>query len=286
MSTAPGDVSEVYPSQDIFIACSEYISSCPAAASLPVSTKLRLYGLFKLSTTHSPVPPTSRPSIWDLSGRSKWDAWEKVGKQYIGSGDVLDQSAEGRARQEYVQVGISLGFDPSLYKPASVKRDSVDLANLSDSSTPPGSPRGPKRAGMGVKVSTLSSTPAEQLDGQHGHEKGADEREPHRFVIERDIEGLKKWLNDESRVGDVNEFDTFGYTPLHLASDRNMLSAVNLLLLKGADPLIRDRAGSEGAERTGEEEEGMTALEMATINGPGWEETFRSLEQAERERAR
>lgn len=57
-----------------------------------------------------------------------------------------------------------------------------------------------------------------------------------------------------------------GYSPLHLASDRNHPDLVKLLLSKGADRTLLDP-------------DGMTALEMVTTNGEGWKEVRKMLER-------
>jgi ankyrin repeat protein len=50
-----------------------------------------------------------------------------------------------------------------------------------------------------------------------------------------------------------------GYSPLHLAADRNRPEFVKFLLEAGADKNLPDL-------------EGMTALEMAELNGSDWAE--------------
>lgn len=77
--------------------------------------------------------------------------------------------------------------------------ESIDLENLSDSSSEPGSPRKGKQGGgggMGNTVSTLCAVPS---DG--------DEQKPHVYVVEKDLAGLRAWLEGE-KVG-LDGLDAF-----------------------------------------------------------------------------
>lgn len=47
-------------------------------------------------------PPTSRPSIFDFTGRAKWDSWQSIGAKFANARD------EGEAR--YVEIARALGW--------------------------------------------------------------------------------------------------------------------------------------------------------------------------------
>jgi ankyrin repeat protein len=64
----------------------------------------------------------------------------------------------------------------------------------------------------------------------------------------------------------VNAFSPSGLTLLHLAADADLALTVSVLLELGADRDLRDRAPVDSSADE-EEEEGMTAREMAEING-------------------
>jgi acyl-CoA-binding protein len=112
------------PSQALFLASSLALPTLPSAASLPQATKLRLYGLYKLLTVSSLQPLAgSRPGFWDPTGRAKWDAWEKVGREF---GD-REEEGKGEARREYVGVVRDCGWDGKL--PGSYLRGSYKVAD-------------------------------------------------------------------------------------------------------------------------------------------------------------
>lgn len=99
-------------SHSLFLAASNWLPSSPSAASLPTSSKLRLYGLFKVLTSPpdaQPGPQTARPGFWSVEGRSKWDAWDAAAKEVAAKDDGEQGKAEARA--EYVEIARSVGFD-------------------------------------------------------------------------------------------------------------------------------------------------------------------------------
>lgn len=65
----------------------------------------------------------------------------------------------------------------------------------------------------------------------------------------------------------INAFSPTGQTLLHLAADGDQSSTVSLLLELGADRNLRDRAPADDDDVGDDEDEGMTAREMAEING-------------------
>ncbi|KAL7409074.1 acyl CoA binding protein-domain-containing protein [Mrakia frigida] len=269
--------SAAAPSQALFLAASVHLTSTPSAASLSSSTKLQLYALYKLCTTHLTSPATSRPSFWDLEGRAKWDAWAALAKRF---GEEGGEQAEAQGRREYVEIVRGLGFtttEQGLKDEGN--RDSVDLERLSDDDDEEEELRrrqnseGKKRSelvgqssssgagvggggGMGGAVSQMSR------EGEESTEDDED-KPPHSHIINPSLALLETFL--ASNPSSINSLDPYGYSPLHLASDRNHSELVRFLLSKGADRTLRDS-------------DGTTALEMAQANGEGWEEVRRLLE--------
>jgi acyl-CoA-binding protein len=96
-----------------------YLSSSPALSKVSNTIKLevhiafstlrhtltcaQIYGLFKYLTV-APKPPGSRPSIFDMVGRAKWDAWKGISEKY--------ESNTHAAEQRYLAIARELGWVP------------------------------------------------------------------------------------------------------------------------------------------------------------------------------
>lgn len=182
-------------------------------------------------------PTTSRPSIFDMTGRAKWDAWSTTGKKYS---DV--QNAEAR----YIELAKELGWDETEQplpnkseankgKGKSNEGEEGDIWDSEEESSTGGS------GGLGPSVSTMA------------HTKEASEKTLHGFAVENDVKGIEDLLAIVPDL-DLNEVDEHGYTPLHLAADRGHLDVVKLLLSKGVDKTLKDP-------------DDMTAIELARIVG-------------------
>ncbi|KAG6851194.1 Succinate--CoA ligase [ADP/GDP-forming] subunit alpha, mitochondrial [Arthromyces matolae] len=183
------------------------------------SEMAKLYGLFKYATV-SASPLSPRPSIFDMTGRAKWDAWNSISKTYTSVADV-----EARYMAIARDLGWSEGFpndnQPDFEHNLPPTRDETN--------------------GMGGAVSTMM-VPDEKVD-----------RSLHGLAVSNDTTALSEVFQNHPQT-DVNQIDEFGYTPLHLASDRGNMSSVEILLRRGANPSIKDP-------------DGLTALELATIAG-------------------
>ncbi|KAG5647647.1 hypothetical protein DXG03_009000 [Asterophora parasitica] len=192
----------------------------------------KLYGLFKYVTV-SPAPSTSRPSIFDMTGRAKWDAWNSAAQKYTAKHD-----AEAR----YLEIAQELGWTGETVEKEPRKAGPSDPDSIWDDDS---QSRSGTSGGIGASVSTMAP-PEEEEDGTiHG------------LAVSDDVTGIAELLAKHPEI-DVNGLDEFvrmsipimevnshllpqGYTPLHLACDRGNLSVVQALLRKGADPNIKAR---------------------------------------------
>ncbi|THH11118.1 hypothetical protein EW145_g861 [Phellinidium pouzarii] len=183
-----------------------------------------LYGLYKTLTV-SPVPQKSRPSIFSITDRAKWDAWKSAGLAWRGN----ERDAEVR----YIAIAESLGWSPaSCAETAPSEAPSRApftaeelLAEDSDYETPQSS-----GGSIGLTVSTLHA-PEER-----------DDKTLHGLAISGDVLKLLALL--ETNPGtDVNTFDEYGFTALHLACDRGNTSIVEILLKRGANANVNDEDG-------------------------------------------
>jgi len=190
-----------------------YLSSSPSLSKVSSAVKLELYGLFKYITS-SQMPSTSRPSIFDMTGRAKWDAWAAAGKQY--------RNAE-EAEKRYLVIAQTLGWAGSIAEIENVPSSSTVVNDLQEASNSGGG------GTMGPSVSVLMPPPP----------SSAIDKSIHGLALSNDVSGLTTLL-EQCPETDLNAVDEYGYTPLHLACDRGNIDMVRLLLKKGADHSLKD----------------------------------------------
>lgn len=198
-----------------------YLSRASSLSSVPNSTKLELYGLYKFLTV-SPLPQTSRPSLFDMTGRAKWDAWSNTAKTY--------NDRKGDAEKRYLDIARELGWIPgdagTQVKSPSDQTSSGEVWDDELGMTVSGSSS--NHGGMGTIVSALAR-PANQ--------DGAETL--HKLAIEGDADKISRFMEAHPLL-DINKRDEFGYTALHLACDRGNLPTAKVLLEHGGDPLLKD----------------------------------------------
>lgn len=214
-----------------------YLSRASSLSSVSNSTKLELYGLYKFLTV-SRLPQTSRPSLFDMTGRAKWDAWSNTAKTY--------NDRKRDAEKRYLDIARELGWIPgnagTQVMGPSDQTSSGEVWDDELGMTVSGSSN--SHGGMGTIVSALAR-PANQ-----------DEVDTlHKLAIEGDADKISQFL-DAHPLLDINERDEFGYTALHLACDRGNLPTAKVLLEHGGDPLLKDP-------------DDLIAAELAEIAGHG-----------------
>ncbi|KAM0748985.1 ankyrin [Meredithblackwellia eburnea MCA 4105] len=186
------------------------------------NTKLRLYALFKIATA-STRPETTRPALWSIEGRAKWDAWDEKGLEL---GEVVNrQELVKKAEVEYVEVAKSLGFGAA-HGGEKMERISSETSG-----------------GKGM-VSVSKMAVEEMPEGSS--------TELHDLAIEGKADEIRQLLATSAGRARVNEKDSYGFTPLHLAVDRGHVQVAEVLLKEGADITMKD-------------EDGNTALDLAMV---------------------
>lgn len=130
-------------------------------------------------------PTSSKPSIFDMTGRAKWDAWNDAGKKYTSAVD-----AEAR----YLQIARDLGWSEEAKPepPASTEPTSAD--SIWDDDNRPSSGKG--SSGMGPSVSSMKPPDTAEDNTIHG------------FAVSNDVEALKSLLKMQPDI-DVNQHDEF-----------------------------------------------------------------------------
>ncbi|CAA7258635.1 unnamed protein product [Cyclocybe aegerita] len=228
-----------------FHSAAAYLSSALSLKQVSSSTKLELYGLFKHLTV-APKPDASRPSIFDMVGRAKWDAWDGAEKKY-----QIPKEAEKRYLEIARGLGWSEGSVVEKAKPAVSKTgEEGDIWDDEDSGK--GSGGG---GSLGLTVSTLAAPPSPQV---------AD-FSIHGLALSNDVFGLTALLDGEPEI-DVNALDEFGYAPIHLACDRGHIDIVQILLRRGADRNIKDPDGLTPLELA--QEAGRVEIEKILVSSP------------------
>ncbi|KAM0789485.1 hypothetical protein ACM66B_000305 [Microbotryomycetes sp. NB124-2] len=212
-----------------FQAASKWLSSSNVDAS--TEQKLHLYALYKIATD-SPVPQSKRPGLLDFTGRAKYDAWMKLGSELAGQRDSDVYGMQESAQELYIDMARQLGW----------RHEPED--DVSGTETVAQTDSAPKPRNQGMKGVSLMAT--EEVDDQ------APVSRIHELAIEGDAQAIQSYLNESTSV-DINELDLYGFSPLHLATDRGHIEAVRVLLKAGANPDIKD-------------EDGNTALELARIS--------------------
>ncbi|KAG2159756.1 uncharacterized protein EDB93DRAFT_1074003 [Suillus bovinus] len=207
-----------------------YLLSAPSLSKVSTTIKLELYGLFKYLKV-APKPQGSRPHIFDMTGRAKWDAWKAASDTYENN----SHAAEQRYRAIAQELGWKPGSSPSV-APEKLSEDggaNAVIRNQSAGSESSGGGGG----GMGTSVSLLVD-PGPDL---------GEAQTLHGLAIAGDAKKLMAFLLANPTV-DINARDEFDYTALHLACDRGNLPVVQALLSKGGDPLLKDPDDYTAAE--------------------------------------
>ncbi|KAJ7169787.1 ankyrin repeat-containing domain protein [Mycena filopes] len=214
-----------------FNAAAAYLSSASSVLNVASTVKLELYGLFKYINVSS-TPPASRPSIFDFTGRAKWDAWAAAGNTY---------SSKAEAESRYLEIARSLGWKEGIIAPESVRSEDADIWDSDDDTDKPSRGNG-EPGGLGNSVSSMARPEDDESDvSLHG------------LAVSNHLQELVALVHDDPSV-DPNARDNFGYTALHLAADRGHLPIVTFLLENGADRTIKD-------------EDDLTAAELAQAAG-------------------
>ena len=132
------------------------------------------------------MPSTSRPSIFDMTGRAKWDAWAAAGKQY--------QNAQ-EAEKRYLEIAQTLGWAGSSTE---IQVENVpSSSSTSDSYTLEASNSG-GGGGMGLSVSVLMPPPP----------SSAIDKSIHGLALSNDVSGLTTLLEKcpETDLDGVDEY--------------------------------------------------------------------------------
>jgi hypothetical protein len=133
------------------------------------------------------MPSTSRPSIFDMTGRAKWDAWAAAGKRYQ---DVQD------AEKRYLEIAQSLGWAGRTTEIQVENVPSSSSAGDSDATREVSNSDG--GGGMGLSVSVLMPPPP----------PSAIDKSIHGLALSNDISGLTTLL-EQCPETDLDALDEY-----------------------------------------------------------------------------
>jgi acyl-CoA-binding protein len=137
-----------------------------------------LYGLFKYVTV-STSPNTSRPFLFDISGRAKWDAWNDISKRFATDGIEA-------AEQRYMNIAKFLGWEKN--------KKATDEAGKTDEDATKVEKGG--GGGMGVAVSAMK---APEFNGE----------DIHSLAISGNVQKMARLLESGDPQVDVNGRDEY-----------------------------------------------------------------------------
>ncbi|CAG8520726.1 15644_t:CDS:2 [Funneliformis caledonium] len=176
--------------------------------NLSNETKLKasnLYGHYKVVTVGK--NDTAKPSLWDLRGRAKWDAWKEV-----------ENTPAEVAMQIYIETleQANIGWNRH-------RLDDDDYTDYEDVDN--------DKSNLSTEQERMTyvSTMCYEME-EEDHNK---EDDIFSYTKKGDIAELSKIL-DSDKV-DINAKDDQGLALLHWASDQGQLEAVKLLIERGAD---------------------------------------------------
>lgn len=139
----------------------------------------------------------SRPSVFDMTGRAKWDAWSTASKIYS-----CGEDAEARYLEIAHDLGWIEGTKPEIKSQGS-KTDQEDIWDDDNDTSPR---RGPGASGgMGGFVSTMAPPPAQDDHSIHG------------LAVSDDATGLSALLEQHPEIN-VNERDEYVGAPVYYMS--------------------------------------------------------------------
>ncbi|GAA5966562.1 hypothetical protein JCM8115_006869 [Rhodotorula mucilaginosa] len=202
-------------------------------------TLLQVYALYKIATV-SNRPEGARPGMFDLKGKAKWSAWDRLGSEEGMNSD--------EAKRRYIQLAeerFGFRFGP---EPQGLTTEPPQLSSSMRAGQPP-KPKPERMVGVSMLASDfIDEEPASKL---------------HELAIAGDSRQLEEFLaSPEGKGTDLNARDSYGYTALHLATDRGHAPAVQALLAAGADRSIPDEDGHSALDlaRLAEHEEIVALL--------------------------
>lgn len=216
----------------------DFRAACAVASrlsSLDTFQKLRVYAYFKQATCGACNVP--RPSMLDIPGCAKWDAWKALGdlstssakEYYIHLINDLSQGAEDHATSSSSKGAGGDGFSmgPAMSRMADEEEEEIAEADKD----------------IFIYASednkeAVTHLLEQKVDVNCQNEDGLT---PLHWAVDRGNKEIAEYLLLQK--ADINAKDSDEATPLHYAVDCDHLELVDLLLRAGADPTATNAVG-------------------------------------------
>ena len=215
-------------------------SMASALSGLRVSDRLRLYALYKQSTSGD-APPTPPNSVFDPAARHKWDAWSK-----------LAHMSHADAMREYIRLATVLSSGQG-----SMSADELDDAELDALELTMGGMAGPVMSSLAgaesdsvvddiplhaaAKLGDVRQCEVLVEDGADVNALDEDRQSALHWACDGGHFEVARYLMEQGALMDAQGVD--GSTPLHMAYACEHENIVKLLLACGANATIRDDDG-------------------------------------------
>jgi len=233
---------------ELFTSATSFVRT--VAGQLKSDELLYLYARFKQANEGACNEP--RPGMFDFQGKSKWDAWKKLGDkskkdsmlEYIDRLTLLDPEWEDKIESGKVKPKSGMGVAVSTLKgggeDGEIERTDEEKTVFDWC-----------QDGNTQRVVNILTT--QQFDVNQRDESGMSLLH---WACDRGYDEMVQVLLDHG--ADVNIRDVDGQTPLHYGVSCDHSSIIRLLISRGADASLTDESGVSPSQCTDNED--ITAL--------------------------
>lgn len=197
------------------------------SSKLENGDKLLLYGLYKQATIGD-ATQENKPSILDVTGMYKYDAWCKF--KELSRVEAMRRYIEMVHYFENMDENADIIYSDDEYDE---DEDDDDAGGVRDRTT---------EYGLGLKPSSLLPVEMSEVDVNNDNDNSIDEQ-LRNAAGSNDINRIQSILDKIQDEDIINKTDENGQTALHFAVDKGNIKIISLLLQKGAKTNVQDIDG-------------------------------------------